>query len=68
MDGGGYCGSFGLGCVTEHCVNRNRNVGPIFFAATELAGAGYMHMEGALRSGLAAAAAATAEVMGLSKL
>lgn len=66
--GGGYCGSFGLGGVTEHCVNRNRNVGPIFFAATELAGAGYMHMEGALRSGLAAAAAVTAEVMSLSKL
>jgi putrescine oxidase len=66
--GGGYCGTFGLGGVTQHCLNRNRSVGPIVFAATELAGAGYMHMEGALRSGLAAAATVRAEVTGSSKL
>ncbi len=65
--GGGYCGTFGFNGVTEHCFNRNRNVGPIFFAATELAGVGHMHMEGALRSGSAAAAAVRAEVA-VSKL
>jgi putrescine oxidase len=65
---GGYCGTFGLCGVVEHCMNRDRNVGPIFFAATELAGAGHMHMEGALRSGAAAAAAVRAEFRSSSKL
>jgi putrescine oxidase len=65
---GGYCGTFGLGGVVEHFINRDRNVGPIFFAATELAGAGHMHMEGALRSGAAAAAAVRAEFRLSSKL
>ena len=66
--GGGYCGTFGLGGITEHCMNRSRSVGPIVFAATELAGAGFMHMEGALRSGAAAAAAVRAEILAASKL
>jgi putrescine oxidase len=64
--GGGYCGTFGFGGINEHCPNRNRNVGPIFFAATELAGVGHMHMEGALRSGSCAAALVRAEVLNLA--
>jgi putrescine oxidase len=66
--GGGYCGTFGLGGITEHYASRNRSVGPIAFAATELAGTGFMHMEGALRSGSAAAAAAKADILAASKL
>ena len=66
--GGGYCGTFGLGGIVAHGSNRNRNVGPLYFAATELAGVGHMHMEGALRSGLAAAAAARAGMLAASKL
>jgi monoamine oxidase len=66
--GGGYCGTFGFGGITEHCQHRDRNVGPIFFAATELAGFGHMHMEGALRSGMAAAAAVRSEIPAWSKL
>ena len=66
--GGGYCGTFGFGGIAEHCQHRDRNVGPIFFAATELAGFGHMHMEGALRSGMAAAAAVRSEIPAWSKL
>jgi putrescine oxidase len=66
--GGGYCGTFGLGGVLQHCRNRNCNVGPLVFAATELAGVGHMHMEGAVRSGAAAAAAVAAHVVPLCKL
>jgi len=66
--GGGYCGTFGLGGIVAHGSNRDRSVGPLHFAATELAGVGHMHMEGALRSGMAAAAAARAGVRTASKL
>ena len=66
--GGGYCGTFGWDGNVAHGSNRNRNVGTLYFAATELAGVGHMHMEGALRSGLAAAAAARAGMLAASKL
>jgi putrescine oxidase len=66
--GGGYCATFGFGGVTEHACGRDRCVGPLYFAATELAGVGHMHMEGALRSGSAAAAALLAGIRASSKL
>ena len=61
-------GTFGLGGIIAHGSNRDRSIGPLHFAATELAGVGHMHMEGALRSGMAAAAAARAGVRTASKL
>jgi monoamine oxidase len=35
-------------------------VGPVYWAGTDLAGVGHMHMEGAVRSGKAAARAVLA--------
>jgi putrescine oxidase len=53
---GGYCGTFAVGALTRCGRDRTRPVGPLHFCCTELAGEGHMHMEGALRSGAAAAA------------
>lgn len=53
---GGYCGTFAVGALTRCGRDRMRPVGPLHFCCTELASEGHMHMEGALRSGAAAAA------------
>lgn len=54
---GAYAATFGLGGLSRHGPDLTRAVGPIHWACTDLAGIGHMHMEGAVRSGKAAAAA-----------
>lgn len=52
---GGYQGTFAPGFLTLHGPHVRRPVGPIHYAGTETAGAGFGHMEGAVRSGRRAA-------------
>ena len=54
---GAYAATFGIGGLSRHGPDLNRPVGPIHWACTDLAGVGHMHMEGAIRSGQAAARA-----------
>lgn len=54
---GAYAATFGIGGLSRHGPDLNRPVGPVHWACTELAGVGHMHMEGAIRSGQAAARA-----------
>ncbi len=60
--GGGYCGTFDVGGLTQCGRDRIRPVGPMHFCCTEWAGAGHMHMEGALLAGAGAAAAVHARL------
>ncbi len=52
---GAYAATFGVGGLSHHGPDLTRPVGPIRWACTDLAGIGHMHMEGAVRSGRAAA-------------
>jgi putrescine oxidase len=52
---GAYAATFGIGGLSRHGADLTRPVGPIHWACTDLAGIGHMHMEGAVRSGRAAA-------------
>ena len=54
---GAYAATFGIGGLSRHGPDLTRPVGPIHWACTDLAGVGHMHMEGAIRSGRAAARA-----------
>jgi putrescine oxidase len=54
---GAYAATFGIGGLARHGADLDRAVGPIQWACTDLAGVGHMHMEGAIRSGRAAARA-----------
>jgi len=54
---GAYAATFGIGGLSRHGPDLTRAVGPIQWACTDLAGVGHMHMEGAIRSGQAAARA-----------
>lgn len=54
---GAYAATFGVGGLSRHGPDLTRPVGPIRWAASDLAGVGHMHMEGAIRSGRAAARA-----------
>jgi putrescine oxidase len=54
---GGYSATFEIGGLTRFGADLRRPIGPIHFACTDIAGVGNMHMEGAVRSGKAAAAA-----------
>jgi len=54
---GAYAATFGIGGLSRHGPDLTRPVGPIHWAGTDLAGIGHMHMEGAIRSGKAAARA-----------
>ena len=54
---GAYAATFGIGGLTRFGEDLRRPVGPIQWACADIAGFGHMHMEGALRSGRAAAAA-----------
>jgi putrescine oxidase len=53
---GAYASTFGIGGLTRFGADMRRPVGPIHWACADIAGVGHMHMEGALRSGEAAAA------------
>jgi len=54
---GAYAATFGIGGLSRYGPDLTRPVGPIHWACTDLAGIGHMHMEGAIRSGRAAALA-----------
>ena len=58
---GAYAATFGIGGLSRLGADLNRPVGPIHWACTDLAGIGHMHMEGAIRSGRAAARAILAD-------
>jgi putrescine oxidase len=53
---GAYASTFGIGGLTRFGPDLRRAVGPIHWACSDIAGFGNMHMEGAARSGEAAAA------------
>jgi putrescine oxidase len=52
---GAYASTFGIGGLTRFGPDLRRPVGPIHWACSDNAGFGHMHMEGAVRSGEAAA-------------
>ena len=54
---GAYAATFVIGGLSRFGPDLTRPVGPIHWACTDIAGVGHMHMEGAIRSGEAAAAA-----------
>ncbi len=54
---GAYAATFGIGGLTRFGPDLRRPVGPIHWACSDIAGRGHMHMEGAVRSGEAAAEA-----------
>ena len=54
---GAYASTFGIGGLTRFGPDLRRPVGPIHWACSDIAGVGHMHMEGAARSGDAAAEA-----------
>ncbi len=57
---GAYGTSFGPGGLTRFGEDLRRPIGPIHWACTDIAGVGHIHMDGAIRSGQAAAAACLA--------
>ncbi len=54
---GAYAASFDLGGLSRYGADLRTPVGPIHFACSDIAGAGYQHVDGAIRMGRAAAAA-----------
>ncbi|WP_417561758.1 flavin monoamine oxidase family protein [Microbacterium sp.] len=54
---GAYAASFDLGGLSRYGADLRTPVGPIHFACSDMAGAGYQHVDGAIRMGRAAAAA-----------
>ncbi len=54
---GAYSATFGVGGLSRHGADLRRPIGPFHWACTDIAGVGNMHMEGAVRSGRAAAEA-----------
>jgi putrescine oxidase len=53
---GAYASTFGIGGLVRFGPDLRRPVGPIHWACSDISGFGHMHMEGATRSGDAAAA------------
>ena len=56
---GAYSATFEVGGLSRFGADLRRAIGPLRFACTDIAGIGNMHMEGAVRSGRAAAASIT---------
>ncbi|KAA9107681.1 flavin monoamine oxidase family protein [Microbacterium rhizomatis] len=54
---GAYAASFDLGGLHRYGADLRTPVGPIHFACSDLAGAGYQHVDGAIRMGRVAAEA-----------
>jgi putrescine oxidase len=52
---GAYAASFDLGGLSRYGEHLRTPVGPIFFACSDIAGAGYQHVDGAIRMGRLAA-------------
>ena len=53
---GAYAASFDLGGLARYGADLRTPVGPIHFACSEMAGAGYQHVDGAIRMGRLVAA------------
>ena len=53
---GAYAASFDLGGLYRYGADLRTPVGPIHFACSDMAGAGYQHVDGAIRMGRLAAA------------
>ncbi|KAA9151113.1 FAD-dependent oxidoreductase [Microbacterium lushaniae] len=58
---GAYAASFDLGGLSRYGADLRTPVGPIHFACSDLAGAGYQHVDGAIRMGRLAAHAIVEE-------
>ncbi|MFN8221872.1 MAG: NAD(P)/FAD-dependent oxidoreductase [Gaiellales bacterium] len=54
---GAYSATFGVGGLSRFGADLRCPIGPLHFACTDIAGVGNMHIEGAVRSGRAAASA-----------
>jgi putrescine oxidase len=54
---GAYAATFAVGGLSRFGPDLRRPIGPLHWASSDLAGVGHMHMEGAIRSGTAAAQA-----------
>ena len=54
---GAYSATFEVGGLSRFGADMRREIGPLRFACTDIAGVGNMHMEGAVRSGRVAATA-----------
>ncbi|MFT4233478.1 MAG: NAD(P)/FAD-dependent oxidoreductase [Microbacterium sp.] len=52
---GAYAASFDLGGLSRYGADQSAPVGPLHFACSDLAGAGFQHVDGAIRMGRAAA-------------
>jgi putrescine oxidase len=61
---GAYCASFGVGALVRFGDRMRRPIGPLRWACTDISGVGYMHMDGAVRSGTAAADSILAGAVG----
>lgn len=48
---GAYATSYDLGGLHRFGPDQNKNVGPIYFSSSDLAGEGYQHVDGAVRMG-----------------
>jgi putrescine oxidase len=59
---GAYAASFDLGGLARYGADLRTPVGPIHFACSDMAGAGYQHVDGAIRMGRLAAANIVSEV------
>ncbi|MBV1778064.1 FAD-dependent oxidoreductase [Paeniglutamicibacter sp. ABSL32-1] len=61
---GAYATSYDLGGLFRFGPDQNKNVGPIYFSSSDLAGEGYQHVDGAVRMGRRTAARIVAAVDG----
>ena len=61
---GAYATSYDLGGLYRFGPSQNENVGPIYFSSSDLAGAGYQHVDGAVRMGRRSAARIVAALEG----
>lgn len=59
---GAYAASFDLGGLARYGADLRTPVGPIHFACSDMAGAGYQHVDGAIRMGRLAADAIVEQV------
>lgn len=63
---GAYATSYDLGGLYRFGPDQNKNVGPIYFSSSDLAGEGYQHVDGAVRMGRRTAARIVAALEELS--
>ncbi|RZU66625.1 putrescine oxidase [Microterricola gilva] len=61
---GAYAASFDMGGLSRYGADQRTPVGPISFSCSDFAGAGYQHVDGAIRVGRETAAAIAAELKG----